>query len=653
MDNYYLKLLYKKVKELEKALKIEDTEDNQEYKRYLIAGIIITLSSILETGIGELHSSNFDDLASLIYYTRQKVVHYGYFNGMENIEETASNIVQLADASYQKESEYYTDLFNMELPTTASNIVVKNCSNIIDDTHFYKFKSKDNKQVLCIPPNSIFFLTKKNSEKVISYIVDVSYPAALYTYNKDNIESFKEVTNTETKNFLKDNFQIDAEDYNEHTIVMQNIISSFISDPINSIQIVEFASDEQFCRNTVEIINDYIFKNSMHAAYISNNYLIKDKYSLNKMQKTDYSKLLKDFKKNSARYIDEKDVFFIDITIKRVKDFLYLLSESNINANFKPEVLSSILIQLFESGPKHFSNKFISSSPEFKKCYSNLLRYRQIFSHYILTNKEYRDGVEKFKNEFLGLTKILQSIDLHNVEKSMSPDTRPYISIERKKENFFNYKHEQFLKISRDAYLGKKILYSSHNPDSKSLIAIFQGGNNIANTVYYKKEANGDLTPKYIIDEHTGKRSHMNALSNPIKGVKQFKADLSLSYLFKAYFELQKLSHKTSSITINFHSSKANSEFPHKDSLDMVILRFFNQGYLPAELLQEVKLDTSQLNKGFIHILDKKNNGIATITNESKCNFKHNSYNTDSSDYFSRIDNIAHDFSKRRHSNVK
>lgn len=653
MDNYYLKLLYNKTKELEKALQIEDTEENEEYKNYLLAGHIITLSSILETGIGELHSSNLDSLASLIYYTRQKVVHYGYFNGMDDIEYAAKTIVQLAESTYEEERKYYERLFSTELPTESNNLVVKNCSNITDDKHFFKFKSKDNKQVLCVPPKNIFFLTKKNSDKVISYIVDTSHPAALYTYDQDNLENFKEVNNGEIKKFLKNNFQIEAEDYNEHNIVMQNIIHSFVSDPINSIQIMEFASDEQFCRNTIEIINDYMFKNSMHAAYISNNYLIKDKYSLNKMQKTDYTKLLKDFKSNSSKYVDEKDVFFIDVTIKRAKEFLYLLSESDINSEFKPEALSTILIQLFESGPKHFSNRLISSSPEFKKCYSNLLRYRQIFSHYILTNKEYRDGIEKFRNEFLGLIKILQVMNLNNIEKPMSGDPHHYVCIERKKEDFFNYKHEQFLKISRDDYIGKKILYSSHNPQSKSLIAIFQGGNNIANTLYYKKESNGDLVPKYSIDENTGKKSHMNALSHPIKGSKTFKADFSLSYLFKAYFDLRQLSSKSSSITINFHSSNSNSEFAHKDDLEMVILRFFNQGYLPAELLQEVKLDTSHLSKGYIHVLDKKNNGIATIINERKCNFKHGTYNVDSIDHFSRIDNIAHDFSKRRHSNVK
>lgn len=653
-NNYYLKLLYTKTKELKKILSTLEEHEDKEYVQYLIGGYIITLSSILETGIGELHSNDFDDIASLIYYTRQKVVHYGYFNGMENIESTVHDVIDLIEKEYDKEQKYYSDLFNYEAPSETNNILVKASSNVSDDTDFYKFQSKDGKQILCVPHNNIFFLTKKNSERMVFYIVDSSKPAALYTYGKEGIANFNEVIDEDIKKFLRKNFQIESENYNEHNIVMQNIINSFVSDPLNSIQIMEYASDEQFCRNTVEIIKDFIFNNSMYAGYIDSNCLIKDKYSLNKMQKTDYVRLLKDFKSNISKYLNEKDVFFIETTIKRTKYFSQLLSDSNIDINFKPEALSTILIQLFESGPKHFSNKLISSTPEFKKCYSNLLRYRQVFSHYILSNKDYRDGVEKFKNEFLSLVKLLQSIDLNNIQSSVQGERKSYIAIERKTSDFFNYKHEQFLKITKDTYIGKKILYSSNNPESKSLIAILQGGNNAANTTYYTKNSDGNLIPKYIIDEKTGKKSQINALSKPLKGAKEFEADFSLSYLFKAYFGLRKLSHKSPKITINFHSSAANSETPHKDDLEMVILRFFNQGYIPAELLQDVKVDTSDMQKcGYISLLDKKNNVIATIINEHKCSFKYTKYQDDSIDFFSRIDNISHDFSKRRHSNVK
>ena len=102
-------------------------------------------------------------------------------------------------------------------------------------------------------------------------------------------------------------------------------------------------------------------------------------------------------------------------------------------------------------------------------------------------------------------------------------------------------------------------------------------------------------------------------------------------------------------ITINFHPSKSNCDYAHKDDLSMVILRHFNQGYTPIELLQEVKVDYSTSSKGFINLLDKKDNVIASIVNEKKCSFKYN-YNIDSNDYFSRIDHIDHNFSKRRHS---
>lgn len=652
MENYYLKLLFKKVQELEAVLKSLDSDEvDSDYKKYLIAGYFITLSSILEVGIGDLHSEKFDDLASLIYFTRQKAVHYGYFGGLNDIEDSAQEILYLlSEENYKEEQDYYNNLLSFDREYEVNNVVVKFSSRITEDELFYKFQSQDEKKVLFIPKQNIFLLTKKNSDKVVSYIIDTSSSAILYS---DGNSKVKEISGDETKQFFKENFLVENENYNEHNLVMYNIINSFISDPINSIQIMEFASDEQFCKNTIEIIKDYIFNKTMYYSYIDNNYLIKDKYSLNKMQKADYSKLLKDLKQNVHKYVDEKDIFFISMTIKRAKYFSKLFSDYDLDSNFKPEALSVALIQIFESGPKHFSNKLISSSPEFKKCYSNLLRYRQVFSHYLLTNKEYRDGVEKFKQEFINLIKVLQVLELNTVQTPMKPDVHPYVTIERSKNNFFNYKHEQFLKVDRNNYIGKKILYSSHNSQSKSLIAILQGGNHIANTTYYEKDKNGNLMPKYVYDERKGKKVLANALSIPLKKTKEVHADLSLSYLFKAFFLLKKASNKSCKLTINFHPLEENSNYAHRDDLEMVILRFFNQGYIPDELLQKIHLDHSQANKGFINLLNEKGDVVATVINEKKCAFKYSNYSVDEEDYFSRIDNIAHDFSKRRHNNVK
>ena len=92
--------------------KLEKENVSDEYKKYLISGYIITLDSILEIGISDLHSSDLDELTSLIYYTRQKAVHYGYFNGIHNIEDIADRIITLTDTSYEKEKEFYSSLFN-------------------------------------------------------------------------------------------------------------------------------------------------------------------------------------------------------------------------------------------------------------------------------------------------------------------------------------------------------------------------------------------------------------------------------------------------------------------------------------------------------------------------------------------------------------
>jgi len=647
VNNYYLSLLYKKVKELKKILKDIDTSDyTYTYKKYLISGYIITLDSILEIGIGDLHSSYFDELTSLIYYTRQKAVHYGYFNGLHNIEETAQKIIELTEKHYENEQKYYNKLFDVYTSDECNNIVIKHSQNIEDDMYFYKFKSKDNKQVLCVPLKRVFKLTQRSKEKIDSYIIDTTNPIALYSFENEKMENYKELYSEEIKQFFRDNFDVTNEDYDEHNIAIQNIISSFVTNPINSIQIMEYASDEQFCKNTIDIIKEFIVEKTMYAPYVKSHYLIKDKYSLSKMQKTDYVKLQNGFRKNVTQFINQKDLFFIDMTIKRAKFYSDILRESTTSFNFDPEILCPILIQMFETGPKHFSQKFISSSPEFKKCYNNLLKYRQIYSHYLLSSKEYKDGLEKFKNEFLGFIKVLQTIDLSSIKNPVGESYDTYNLIERDKSDFFNYKHEQFLRIHNHTYIGKKIHYSSHNPKSKSLIAIIPGGNNSANIMYYKKDANDYLTPMYRIDEKSGKKTYIHALSKPFKGTKEAKIDFNLSNLFYAYFELRKQKH--SNITIFFAPCAANNDYPHYDELETVILRFFNQGYMPIELLQETKLDFSKLNKGVVTLVNKNNDIIASIVSKPKEYLGPNS-KKDDKNFFSRIDDIPHDFSKRRH----
>ena len=106
-NNYYLNLLYKKVMELKKILKeLENKDCTVEYKKYLISGYIITIDSILEIGISDLHSPELDELTSLIYYTRQKAVHYGYFNGLHNIEDIATSIIDLVEKNYKNEKDF-------------------------------------------------------------------------------------------------------------------------------------------------------------------------------------------------------------------------------------------------------------------------------------------------------------------------------------------------------------------------------------------------------------------------------------------------------------------------------------------------------------------------------------------------------------------
>ena len=93
-DKIFLDILYAKAKELNELLQADNNNNNytKEQLQYLISGYIVELDSILETGIGELHSPELDKLTSLIYHTRQKVVHYGYFGALNDIVNEAKKI---------------------------------------------------------------------------------------------------------------------------------------------------------------------------------------------------------------------------------------------------------------------------------------------------------------------------------------------------------------------------------------------------------------------------------------------------------------------------------------------------------------------------------------------------------------------------------
>ena len=133
-----------------------------------------------------------------------------------------------------------------------------------------------------------------------------------------------------------------------------------------------------------------------------------------------------------------------------------------------------------------------------------------------------------------------------------------------------------------------------------------------------------------------------------LKGAREVKIDFNLSNLFKAYTVLKKVK-ANGDIAIYFPASKENDNYAHYDSLDNVILRFFTQGYLPIELLRKTKIVTSSSNQGFVSITDESGKVIANVINRKKYTNPIDAHK-DEKRFFSRIDDINHNFSKRRHS---
>ena len=70
---------------------------------------------------------------------------------------------------------------------------------------------------------------------------------------------------------------------------------------------------------------------------------------------------------------------------------------------------------------------------------------------------------------------------------------------------------------------------------------------------------------------------------------------------------------------------------------------------MPVELLRKTKIVTSSANQGIVSITDESGKVIANVINRKKYT---NSIDArkDEKRFFSRIDDINHNFSKRRHS---
>ena len=641
MENYYLNLLYKKNLELENVLKeIDNCNLPIDYKKYLIAGYIIALDSILEKGIGNLHSYKFDEVTSLIYHARQKVLHLGYFNGLDNIEETANTIVKLVQENYDEEKKYFDNTFKDKIKFQNNNIVIKDSPNITFEPPFFKFKSDDGEKLLCIPAKNIFTLTKGINEHIDSYIINLDKGASLYIYKNGHPDSYREIEGDEIKNFLKENFIILRENYNTHIQVMNDIIDKFLTDPLNTTRITAYNSKFDDKSDTIEVIKNFIIERTMCKSHLK--YFLSSDTSINKLINTNHSHSLRGFKYNAIRTMNDSDVFFVRMTLERAN--YYFNQVDVLDPKTDPQVIKTIFIQLFESGPKYFSDHFIKCNYYFEKIYSILLKYRNIFSHLPLEEKKFIEGLDSFKKEFLEFIALLKGIDFEKVRRNVNDKYRNFVLIEREKSDFFNYKHEQFLKIDEDNYIGRKIYYSSKNPKSDKLIAVIPNNSQKNHIQCYKKDCYGNLTPiKSDADNDTYTLISNHLFDSP----KKAKIDLELSALFKAN-RLLKRANPNKEIRIYFQACESNDYYEHNDSLDNVILRFFSQGYLPTELLQKITLDTSQSNLGLLTLLDEDNNIIAKITNNKKY-FNEQTSKKDPLDFFSRIDSISHKFNKRRH----
>ena len=228
-DKIFLDILYAKAKELNELLQADNNNYTKEQLQYLISGYIVELDSILETGIGELHSPELDKLTSLIYHTRQKVVHYGSFGALNDIVNEAQDIAKLTLETYEKERKFQTKLYASCNFSAQPNVVISNSPNIEKQELFYNFKSKDGKYILSVPLKRVFELTDFNHNKIQKLIINTNDAASLTTLNDDGaIVDYAQLNEDEIRNFFKENYFIHEENTTKHIDAIKEVTDKFV-----------------------------------------------------------------------------------------------------------------------------------------------------------------------------------------------------------------------------------------------------------------------------------------------------------------------------------------------------------------------------------------------------------------------------------------
>ena len=168
--NFFLELLNKLNRDL-KAVVLKRNDYSENVYNCIVAGIIIRMSTLIESHMMDFSSEEFKSCAQYIYDARQLVIHYSDYRDLQDLDDVAINIVKKIDKSTSKEASFDKKVFEYR-DTMDHNVVIEKSRRIVydKDSNCYIFRNDD--VVISVSADKVITIQDLTKSKDIAYIVN-------------------------------------------------------------------------------------------------------------------------------------------------------------------------------------------------------------------------------------------------------------------------------------------------------------------------------------------------------------------------------------------------------------------------------------------------------------------------------------------------
>lgn len=613
-ENFYLESLNKLAKEL-KLVMSKKKDYTPVIYNCILAGIIIRMNSIIDQCMLDFHSDSFKEAAEAIYNSRQILVHYSDYRTFEDLDDISSEVLDRFYEAYPTEREYFDDILNYK-DVKEHNVVIPKSKQVVYDefTNSYIFIS-DGVEI-AVSKEKVTKIQDLVKRRDLAYIVNCDSDMNYFYKDEDGETMYQELKGHEAlQDFFKAYFTVTEVDFNKHKECIKDILNKFYkSGNYNATYVMTRREETNSKKKQLYLESSKTLDKYFNEGVVFSQFLDSRTYSnigIPSQEFFDYKFIREQSEFDLERNITKRDYFFVVKTISMFDNLnKELKNAQNLDELQKEKLEMAMLINWADHTFRNMSDEFVECNEEFAKLHFNLLSYRTFFAHNVLQLKQ--SASKKLLEEFYELAKgyvsVLSSLHVPNLDMKMSKNEVDFIAIERMPPHFVNSKHEQYIQVDPTTYIGDKLFYSTRGSKYRKIIGLVPVDKtySLRGTYYEKKGDN--FVAKTFKTPGGRKRNLLVSRVDYSKG-REVNFDVNIDdllYIYAAYkdkikeyplCELYGSHHKK---VVYFPPSAENNYKAHAIELEEIISDYYQQRYLPFELVTNTDVITKKTDDGKI-----------------------------------------------------